>query len=36
SAAKTKDKEERQRISRAEGLIQDLLQKIFMKAKRLR
>ncbi|GJZ88828.1 hypothetical protein Tco_0660610 [Tanacetum coccineum] len=36
SAAKTKDKEERQRISRAEGLIQDLLQKIFMKAKRSR
>ncbi|GJY50987.1 hypothetical protein Tco_0441834 [Tanacetum coccineum] len=33
SVAKTKDKEERQRISRAEGLIQDLLQKIFMKAK---
>ncbi|GJV87761.1 hypothetical protein Tco_1531699 [Tanacetum coccineum] len=36
SAAKTKDKEERQRISRAECLIQDLLQKIFMKAKRSR
>ncbi|GKA20190.1 hypothetical protein Tco_0700179 [Tanacetum coccineum] len=36
SATKTKDKEERQRISRAEGLIQDLLQKIFMKAKRSR
>ncbi|GJR60734.1 hypothetical protein Tco_1502896 [Tanacetum coccineum] len=36
SAAKTKDKEERQRISRAEGLIQELLQKIFMKAERSR
>ncbi|GJT80733.1 hypothetical protein Tco_1055075 [Tanacetum coccineum] len=30
------DKEERQRISRAEGLIQELLQKIFIQAERLR
>ncbi|GJY94747.1 hypothetical protein Tco_0511108 [Tanacetum coccineum] len=30
SAAKIKDNDERQRISKAEGLIQDLLQKIFI------
>ncbi|GJW50046.1 hypothetical protein Tco_0091397, partial [Tanacetum coccineum] len=30
------DKEERQRISRAEGLIQELLQKIFIQAERSR
>ncbi|GKD80772.1 hypothetical protein Tco_1347611, partial [Tanacetum coccineum] len=30
------DKEERQRISKAEGLIQELLQKIFIQAKRSR
>ncbi|GJZ01680.1 hypothetical protein Tco_0519641, partial [Tanacetum coccineum] len=34
SEAKTKDKEERQRIYRAKGLIQELLQKIFRKAER--
>ncbi|GJY49896.1 hypothetical protein Tco_0439852 [Tanacetum coccineum] len=38
SAAKAKDKgkEERQRISKIEGLIQELLQKIFIQAKRSR
>ncbi|GKE19072.1 hypothetical protein Tco_1426649, partial [Tanacetum coccineum] len=36
SAAKTKDNDERQRISRAEGLIQELLQKIFIQAERSR
>ncbi|GKF22160.1 hypothetical protein Tco_0074482, partial [Tanacetum coccineum] len=30
------DKEERQRISKAEGLIRELLQKIFMKAEKSR
>ncbi|GJX17666.1 hypothetical protein Tco_0218498 [Tanacetum coccineum] len=36
STAKTKDNDERQRISRAEGLIQELLQKIFIQAERSR
>ncbi|GJX79381.1 retrovirus-related pol polyprotein from transposon TNT 1-94 [Tanacetum coccineum] len=36
SAAKIKDNDERQRISRAEGLIQELLQKIFIQAERSR
>ncbi|GKF83394.1 hypothetical protein Tco_0245050, partial [Tanacetum coccineum] len=36
SAAKTKDNDERQRISIAEGLIQELLQKIFIQAERSR